>query len=79
MSKKMADVGNLPNSKHMAGGEEVGIQAGGYLDKKGVTSESVQRLPLPPGMNIENQPTKDINAMPFKTVTAMGYPGDGWT
>lgn len=79
MSKQMADVGNLPNSKHMAGGEEVGIQAGGYLDKKGVTGEGVQRLPLPPGMNIENQPTKDINAMPFKTVTALGYPGDGWT
>ncbi len=77
--QRMADVGNLPNSKRLVNGEEVGIQAGGYLDKKGTTVESVQKLPLPPGMNIENQPTKDINAMPFKTVTDLGYPGDGWT
>lgn len=79
MSKKAPDVGNLPNSKHMVNGETVGIQASGYLNKKGVSSESVARLPLPPGMDIENQPTKDINAMPFKTVVGLGYPGDGWT
>lgn len=77
--KKMADVGNLPNSKHMAGGEEVGIQAGGYLDKKGTTGEATTVLPLPPGMNIENQKLSDQNEMPMKTVTALGYPGDGWT
>lgn len=78
MSKKMADVGNLPNSKHMAKGEEVGVQASGYLDKKGIEGMNTLKLPLPPGMDIENQPTKDINAMPFKTVTNLGYPGDGW-
>ena len=74
---KMPDVGNLPNTKHMAGGEEVGVQAGGYLDKKG-SSGGGQMLPLPPGMDIENQPDADINAMPMKTVTSLGYPGDGW-
>lgn len=77
--KKLPDVGNLPNSKHMAGGEEVGIQTSGYLDKKGTTGEQTNMLSMPPGMNIENQKLTDQNAMPMKTVTALGYPGDGWT
>jgi hypothetical protein len=75
---KLPDVGNLPNTKHMAGGEMVGVEASGYLDKKGNTDQSVAMLPLPPGMDIENQPTKDIRAMPMKEVTSLGYPGDGW-
>lgn len=78
MKKRMPDVGNLPDTKHMAGGEMVGVQSSGYLDKKGNTDESVARLPMPPGMNIENQPTVDINAMPMKQLTSLSYPGDGW-
>lgn len=76
---KLPDVGNLPNSKHMAGGEEVGIQASGYLDKKGTTGAETVMLSMPPGMNIGNQKLSDQNEMPMKTVTSLGYPGDGWT
>jgi hypothetical protein len=76
---KKPDEGTLPNSKHMAGGEEVGVQASGYINKKGVTGETLMKPPLPPGTNIEDQACADINAMPMKTVTNLGYPGDGWS
>lgn len=78
-SKKIPDVGVLPDSEKMAGGERVGIKDSGYLTKKGTTGESVNVLPLPPGMNIEDQPTADINPMELKTYGGgLSYPGDGW-
>ena len=76
---KLPDVGVLPDSSKMAGGERVGIKDSGYLNKKGTTGEQTLMLSMPPGTNIENQKLSDQNEMPMKTVTSLGYPGDGWT
>lgn len=76
----VADVNVLPNSAHMAGNEMVGIKDSGYLVKKGIAmGNDANFLSLPPGMDIEDQENADIRKMPMKTITAMGYPGDGWT
>lgn len=76
----LADEMVLPDSAHMAGNEMVGIKDAGYLVKKEI-DHGVTALfnSLPPGMDIEDQENADIRKMPMKTVTAMGYPGDGWT
>jgi hypothetical protein len=75
-----ADMDVLPDSAHMAGNEMVGIKDSGYLVKKHVPmGNNANFLSLPPGMDIEDQENADIRKMPMKTVTAMGYPGDGWT
>lgn len=69
----------LPNSKKMVNGEEVGIQASGYLDKKGTPDGAFDQFNfLPPGQNIEKQSIADIRPMEMKTITPLGYPGDGW-
>lgn len=74
-----ADVHVLPNS----GGEtldKAGIHNEGYLVKKG-TPFGVTAMfnSLPPGMDIEDQELTDQRKMEMKTVTNLGYPGDGWT
>jgi hypothetical protein len=76
---KKPDIGNLPNSAHMAGDEMVGVKTAGYLDKKGTPNgNSVEFNVLPPGLDIENQKVADIRDLPMKTVTRLGFPGDGW-
>lgn len=60
-------------------GEKSGFQTSGYIDKKGTQfGESVKLNHMPPGMDIEDQQTADIRAMPKKHITEMSYPGDGW-
>jgi hypothetical protein len=78
---RYADVGVLPDSAKVVGDERVGICNHDYLTKKGLVEggANVMLHSLPPGMNIEDQENADIRKMPMKTVTAMGYPGDGWT
>jgi hypothetical protein len=78
---RYSDINVLPNSAHMAGNEMVGIKDSGYLTKKGLVEggANVMLHSLPPGMDIEDQENADIRKMPMKTITAMGYPGDGWT
>lgn len=76
----LADVGVLPDSAAMMGNEMVGIKNHGYLVKKNLEfGPQVHYNSLPPGMDIEDQENCDIRKMEMKTVTAMGYPGDGWT
>lgn len=74
-----ADMGVLPSS----GGESLdksGVHNQGYLVKKG-TPFGVNAFfnSLPPGMDIEDQELTDQRKMEMKTVTNLGYPGDGWT
>lgn len=73
------DEGNLPNSK---GGslEKAGVQAGGYIDKKGTPSGLTAFFNmLPPGMNIEDQKVADVSRdLPMKNYSGgLSYPGDG--
>lgn len=79
--ERYPDVDVLPDSAHLAGNEMVGIKDSGYLTKKGLVEggANVMLHSLPPGTDIEDQENADIRKMPMKTVTAMGYPGDGWT
>lgn len=79
--ERYSDVNVLPDSAKMVGNERVGICDNGYLTKKGLEEggANVMLHSLPPGMNIEDQENADIRKMPMKTITAMGYPGDGWT
>lgn len=69
----------LPTS----GGEvldRAGIKDNGYLTKKGLPyGVAVFYNTLPPGMDIEDQELIDVREEPYKEVTALGYPGDGWT
>lgn len=75
-----ADIGVLPDSAHMVGNEMVGVRDSGYLVKKNLEfGVSAFYNTLPPGMDIEDQENCDIRRMEMKTVTAMGYPGDGWS
>lgn len=74
---------NIPLPK--SGGEtldKAGVKPTGYLDKKGTPDgNDVKFNALPPGMDIEDQKVSDVSRtcnMPFKTVTDLGYPGDGW-
>jgi hypothetical protein len=80
-AESYADEKVLPGSAHMAGNEMVGIKDSGYLTKKGLVEggANVMLHSLPPGMDIEDQENADIRKMPFKTITGLGYPGDGWT
>jgi hypothetical protein len=60
--------------------DKAGIKDEGYITKKGLTDGvNVFYNSLPPGMDIEDQETADIRKMSMKTVTALGYPGDGWS
>ena len=61
-----------------------GFQNDGYIDKKGITAEqatnpNTRYNQTPPGMFIEDQSGSDIRALPMKTITPEGYPGDGWS
>ena len=80
-SDRYADENVLPDSAHVTGNEMVGIKDSGYLTKKGLEEggANVMLHSLPPGTDIEDQENADIRKMPFKTITDMGYPGDGWT
>ena len=69
--------GSFPDSKHMAGGEMVGLSASGFITKKGAPTGEMGFNVLPPGDMID-QPDADIREMPMKSVTSIGYPGDGW-
>lgn len=78
-SEQYADEKVLPTSARMARNEMVGIKDSDYLVKKDIPyGVTAMFNSLPPGMDIEDQENADIRKMPFKTVTAMGYPGDGW-
>ncbi len=60
-------------------GEKTGFVTTGYIDKKGTAyGEAAKFNMMPPGMEIENQETAEINAMPMKEVVDISYPGDGW-
>lgn len=65
--------------------DDAGFQTDGYQIKKGtpfVMGAQIGEIlnVMPPGMFIDNQPTKDIRDEPFKElVSTEGYPGDGWT
>lgn len=76
---ELADENVLPSS----GGETLdvaGIKDSGYLTKKGLPfGPAVFYNTLPPGMDIEDQELIDVRVMPMKTITDLGYPGDGWT
>jgi hypothetical protein len=75
----LADVGVLPDSARMKGNEMVGIKNHDYLVKKKLEyGPDVFYNSLPPGMDIEDQEICDIRRMEMKTITSMGYPGDGW-
>jgi hypothetical protein len=57
----------------------VGIQSTGFIDKKGTPSGMDAKFnKLPPGENIENQECADVRSLPYKEITPLGYPGDGW-
>lgn len=58
--------------------EFAGIKNSGYMNKKGTPSGKAMLNTMPPGEDISNQKIADINEMPLKKVTGMGYPGDGW-
>jgi hypothetical protein len=78
---RYADESVLPDSAKMVGNERVGICDSDYLTKKNLVEggANVMLHSLPPGMNIEDQENADVRVMPMKTITAMGYPGDGWS
>lgn len=75
----MAEENVLPKSGGQAV-EKTGVKDSGYLTKKSTPSGMEAKFnKLPPGMNIEDQEVCDIRSMQMKTVTNLGYPGDGWT
>lgn len=74
----LADVNVLPTRDGPVL-DRAGIKDDGYLTKKGLTDgDNVFYNSLPPGMDIEDQELIDVRTMEMKTVTALGYPGDGW-
>ena len=76
---QVADVNVLPDSGG-ASLDRSGIKNNGYLVKKGLdVGVTAFYNSLPPGMDIEDQENADIREMTMKTVTGLGYPGDGWT
>jgi len=76
----VADVSYLADSGEMRNNEMVGVRNHGYLVKKNLEfGPDAFYNSLPPGMDIEDQENCDIRKMELKTVTAMSYPGDGWS
>lgn len=78
-------MGDVESGLHEMGGthndigEKSGFQTDGYLVKKGTPyGEAAKFNMMPPGMDINNQEVCDIRDMPFKEITDMSYPGDGW-
>jgi len=76
---ELADENVLPTSEGETL-EVAGIKDNGYLTKKGLPfGVAVFYNTLPPGMDIEDQELADIRQQPYKEITDLGYPGDGWT
>jgi hypothetical protein len=72
------DIKGMSSSKG-SDSEMTGFVTSGYIDKRGTPHGEAARFNMmPPGMDITDQVTTEQHPMPFKTVTAMGYPGDGW-
>jgi hypothetical protein len=60
-------------------GEYSGFETEGYIVKKGMGyGENLKLNYLPPGMDITNQENCDMRDMPYKEITDLSYPGDGW-
>ena len=62
-------------------GEQSGFEAttDAYIVKKGTPyGEAAKFNIMPPGMDINDQPYRDIREMSLKKVIAESYPGDGW-
>lgn len=61
-------------------GEKSGFVTDGYL-MKGDTpqGEGAKFNVMPPGMEIDNQPTARIYPMSLIKLTEESYPNDGWT
>jgi hypothetical protein len=59
--------------------DKAGVANSGYIVKKN-TPYGVGAMfnTLPPGMDIEDQEIADIREQPYREVTDLGYPGDGW-
>lgn len=59
--------------------DDPGLDASGScFVKKGTPSgEEASFNYLPPGPDITNQKNAEFNAMPFRKLTSMSYPGDG--
>lgn len=59
--------------------DKAGIERTGYIDKKGTPSgQDAMFNRLPPGEDITKQEVCDIRSQPYKEVTDLGYPGDGF-
>jgi hypothetical protein len=75
----LADMNQLSDTGKMAGNEMVGVKNNGYLTKKDLPyGVEVFYNTLPPGSDIEDQEIADIREMKMKTITPLGYPGDGF-
>lgn len=73
-----ADENVLPSSSQKAV-DWTGIKTEGYLVKKNLAyGVNAMYNSLPPGMDIEDQEITDQRKMEMKTITGLGYPGDGW-
>jgi hypothetical protein len=62
-------------------GEKSGFEANtdAYIVKKGTPYGEAAKLNImPPGMDINDQPVRDIRDMQLKKVISESYPGDGW-
>jgi hypothetical protein len=63
-------------------GEKSGFtgDTAGYIVKKGMAYGEAAKLNImPPGMDINDQPYRDIRDMPMKTYSGgVSFPGDGW-
>ncbi len=69
------------DSLHDDIGEKSGFEANtdSYIVKKGTPyGEAAKFNIMPPGMDINDQPVRDIRAMTLKKVISESYPGDGW-
>jgi hypothetical protein len=68
------------DTAHMDGDEMVGLigDTSKYIVKKGMAyGEAAKFNVLPPGMDINDQPYRDIRAMPLKQIVEQSYSGDG--
>jgi hypothetical protein len=59
--------------------EKAGFITDGYLYKGDTPQGDAKFNVMPPGMEIDNQPTARIYPMSLVKLTEESYPGDGWT